>query len=105
MTGIAETTTPTVWLDLPSAPPVPGLRFRAFRDLADYEPMSDVMCAAARADDIPWLPTADRIYATTRTDLARTAAGKRMGVRDSDSHQLSGRQWRRAYEWNHRPEQ
>ena len=28
MTGIAETTTPTVWLDLPDAPPVPGLRFR-----------------------------------------------------------------------------
>ena len=42
MTGIAETTTSTVWLDLPDAPPVPGLRFRAFRDLADYEPMSQV---------------------------------------------------------------
>src|SRR4029077_7516095 len=56
MTGIAETTTPTVRLPLPDAPPVPGLRFRAFRDLADYEPMSQVMCAAARADDIPWMP-------------------------------------------------
>ncbi len=24
MTGIAETSTPTVWLDLPGAPPSPG---------------------------------------------------------------------------------
>jgi mycothiol synthase len=61
MTGIAETTTSTVWLELPDAPPVPGLRFRAFRDLADYEPMSQVLCAGARADDIPWLPTADHL--------------------------------------------
>jgi mycothiol synthase len=61
MTEIAETSTSTIWLDLPDAPPVPGLRFRAFRDLADYEPMSRVMCAATRADDIPWLPTPDHL--------------------------------------------
>jgi mycothiol synthase len=61
MTEIAETGTPTVWLDLPGAPSEPGLRFRAFRDLADYEPMSRVMGEAARADDIPWLPTPDHL--------------------------------------------
>jgi mycothiol synthase len=61
MTRTAETSTPPAWLDLPGAPAVPGLRFRAFRDLADYEPMSAVMCAAARADDIPWQPTADHL--------------------------------------------
>ena len=74
MTGIAETTTSTVWLDLPDAPPVPGLRFRAFRDLADYEPMSAVMCAAARADDIPWLPTADHLRIENEGDDGIIAA-------------------------------
>ena len=61
MTGIAETSTPTVWLDLPGAPGIPGLRFRAFRDLADYEPMAAVMGVAARADGIPWLPSAESL--------------------------------------------
>ena len=61
MTGIAETSTPIVWLDLPGAPGIPGLRFRAFRDLADYEPMAAVMGVAARADGIPWLPSAESL--------------------------------------------
>ena len=90
MTGIAETTTPTVWLDLPDAPPVPGLRFRAFRDLSDYEPMSAVMCAAARADDIPWLPTR-RPSADRERGRRRDLAARRHRLRRDRRRRRRGR--------------
>ena len=94
MTGIAETTTPTVWLDLPDAPPVPGLRFRAFRDLADYEPMSAVMCAAARADDIPGSrpPTTcgSRTRATTGSRRPTTSSSPRSTASRSRSRAATG---------------
>lgn len=58
----STTTDSTRWLDLPDAPPtIPGLRFRLWRDEADYEPFAALLRATHRADDVPWQPTADQL--------------------------------------------
>ncbi|MFL5675855.1 MAG: GNAT family N-acetyltransferase [Chloroflexota bacterium] len=40
------------------APPIPGLRARFFRDVADYDRLADVIGAAMVADGVPYRPTA-----------------------------------------------
>jgi mycothiol synthase len=55
------TTGPTAWLDLAGAPPIPGLRFRLWRDQSDYEPLAALLRATSTADGIPWLPTAEQL--------------------------------------------
>jgi mycothiol synthase len=47
------------WLEAVGAPSVPGLRFRMWRDEADWEPIADVMRATCLADGVPWIATAD----------------------------------------------
>lgn len=54
-------TGPTRWLELDGAPPIPGLRFRAWRDIDDYEPYAALLRATSLADGVPWLPTADQL--------------------------------------------
>jgi mycothiol synthase len=50
---------PTTWLELPEAPPIPGLRFRrSRRDDADYEAMAEVFRASNEADHVPYAPSA-----------------------------------------------
>lgn len=52
----------TTWVDVPEAPPIPGLRFRrSHRDDADYAAGARVACAAALVDEIPWQPTPEHI--------------------------------------------
>jgi mycothiol synthase len=49
---------------LPEAPPVtrlPGVRFRPFRDDADYEPLSSLLKESNLQDEIPWLPTVSNL--------------------------------------------
>jgi mycothiol synthase len=58
---MTTTTGTTRWLELPDAPPIPGLRFRAWRDVTDYREMAGVMRAASREDGTPWLPTAEQL--------------------------------------------
>ena len=49
----------SVWLELPHAPSIDGLRCRHPRgDDADYEAMASLMRVASAADDDPWSPTA-----------------------------------------------
>ena len=51
--------TTTIWLELPGAPSIDGLRFRRPRgDDADYEAQAAVLNAASLADDVPWMVTA-----------------------------------------------
>jgi mycothiol synthase len=50
--------------DLPVVAPVtrlPAVRYRMFRDDADYERLSALFKETSLHDDIPWLPTADNI--------------------------------------------
>ena len=49
------------WLAVPEAPSIPGLRFRMWRDEADWAPMAEVMRATSLADGVPWVPTADQL--------------------------------------------
>jgi mycothiol synthase len=46
---------------LPVGPAIPGLGFRAWRDVSDYDAMAAVMVAASRADGVPWVPTGDQL--------------------------------------------
>lgn len=41
-----------------TAPAIPGLRARFFRDAADYEPMAALISASMTADGVPYQPTA-----------------------------------------------
>jgi mycothiol synthase len=58
---MTPTTETTRWLELPDAPPIPGLRVRAWRDTADFGRMAAVVVAANRADDVPWIPTGEQL--------------------------------------------
>jgi mycothiol synthase len=57
----ATTATTTRWLELPGAPPIPGLQFRAWRDTDDYVPYAALLRETSLADGVPWLPTADQL--------------------------------------------
>ena len=46
---------------LPVGPAIPGLRFRPWQDISDYDAMAAVMVAASRADGVPWVPTGDQL--------------------------------------------
>jgi mycothiol synthase len=55
---------PDLGVGLPPIAPVerlPAVRFRMFRDDSDYERLADLFRAANRHDDVPWLPTSDKI--------------------------------------------
>jgi mycothiol synthase len=60
MTAITGTE-PRSWLDLPGAPPIPGLRARAWAGLGDYEPFAALLRATCLADGVPWQPTAEQL--------------------------------------------
>ncbi len=47
--------------DPATAPTIPGIRARFFRDDADYEPMADLIAAAMTADGVPYQPTATNL--------------------------------------------
>lgn len=48
-------------IDLAGAPPIAGLEARFFRDVADFERLATLMCAANEHDGIPFLPTAHNL--------------------------------------------
>jgi mycothiol synthase len=58
---MTPTTEATRWVDLPDAPTVPDLRFRAWRDVADYASMATIMGASNMADGVPSIPTAQEV--------------------------------------------
>lgn len=50
--------------DLSAVAPVdrlPAVRFRMFRDDTDYQRLAELFRAANRHDDVPWMPTADKL--------------------------------------------
>jgi mycothiol synthase len=47
--------------DLASAPPIPGLHVRPFRDRTDYARLADLESAANEADGLPYFPSAQSI--------------------------------------------
>ena len=49
-------TTMTDELDLPDAPPIPGLRFRRLRDVDDYTALARLITAGSLADDLDFIP-------------------------------------------------
>lgn len=50
------------WLTLEDAPPIPGLRFRrASLSDRDFEILARITAASNRADDIPFLPSAENL--------------------------------------------
>jgi mycothiol synthase len=51
------TVTTTTSIELDGAPPIPGLRLRAFRAPDDYRRLAELVSASNRLDDIPWMPT------------------------------------------------
>jgi len=51
----------TRWVEVAGAPPTPGLRFRAWQDATDYEPLAALLRATSLADGVPWLPTAQQL--------------------------------------------
>lgn len=51
-------------IDLPDAPSIPGLRFRAFDPEADYPALVELIHAANQLDKLDWLPTLENL----RTD-------------------------------------
>lgn len=51
------------WLDLAGAPPILGLRARAFGDDTDWDRLSGLMIAANAFDAVPWLPTPQTVKA------------------------------------------
>ncbi len=56
------TMTDDTWLHIADAPAIDGLRFRRPRgDEADYAAMAEMIVAANRHDDIPWIPTAKNL--------------------------------------------
>lgn len=63
MTAPSEPTTgTTTWIEVPEAPPIPGLRFRRRREGdADPAAAARLLCAAAETDRIPWRPTTAEI--------------------------------------------
>jgi len=53
-------------LDLPEAPPIPGLSFRGFQSEADFSKMTDVIQASREVDHLDWVDDAQslaRFYA------------------------------------------
>ena len=57
--------------DPATAPAIPGLSVRAFRDRTDYAHLADLEGTANLADGIPYLPTAARSRSRWRTRTAR----------------------------------
>jgi mycothiol synthase len=53
-----------IHVDLPDAPPIPGLRFRLFDPARDYEPLVDLIREANTADVVEFIPTVENL----RTD-------------------------------------
>jgi mycothiol synthase len=51
----------TRWLELPGAPPIPGLHARAFTDETDWERLSELIIATNLFDGVPWVPTAQNL--------------------------------------------
>jgi mycothiol synthase len=51
-----------------SAPAIPGLQVRFFRDPDDYQPMADVIAAAMIADGVPYAPTATNLQIDMETN-------------------------------------
>ncbi len=64
MTARTDLDTPThveAAPEMPSAPRLPRVRFRPFRDDSDYERLSGLLKAGNRHDEIPWLPTVSNL--------------------------------------------
>jgi mycothiol synthase len=47
------------WIQLPAAPPIPGLRFRMFDPSRDYEAIVELLREANVADGVDYLPTVE----------------------------------------------
>lgn len=66
-------------------PGLPGVTFRPFRPVSDYDALSDLQRAANRHDEIPWLPTAGNLRAEmedrSTTDPARDVLVAELGDR------------------------
>ena len=52
-----KTMTTTTSIELDGAPAIPGLRLRAFGAPDDYRRLAELVSAANKLDEIPWLPT------------------------------------------------
>ena len=92
--------------DPATAPAIPGLSVRAFRDRTDYVHLAGLEGAANLADGIPYLPTAARSRSTWRTRTWRAstddivlvevdgrpvaAAGVRRAVRETRQYEVWG---------------
>ncbi|MEO8438026.1 MAG: GNAT family N-acetyltransferase, partial [Chloroflexota bacterium] len=116
-TDTTETTQPTGHSRLPdsgTAPAIPGLVVRPFRDRTDYERLAELQIAANEHDRIPYLPTASMLEVEMENaDGARSvddvvfvevdgrvvgAAGIERVVRDLPQYQIWGSidpAWRR----------
>ena len=66
----AATSRPEGSPEHPAAPRLPGVRFRPFRDDADYERLAELIVRTHRHDGIPWLPTGDNL----RTEMDGSTA-------------------------------
>lgn len=55
---------------LPTAPRLPGVRFRPFGDAADYERLANLIARSNAHDEIPWMPTAAQL----RTEMETSGA-------------------------------
>jgi mycothiol synthase len=60
-TDLDTPTHPEAAPEMPSAPRLPGVRFRPFRDDSDYGRLSGLLKATNRHDEIPWLPTVSNL--------------------------------------------
>jgi hypothetical protein len=56
-------------IDVPGAPPIPGLTFRRFRGEADYPVMVSILDACNVADDYEYINTVETRGSTFRLDL------------------------------------
>ena len=111
MTSIETTSTNAVASrirlpDLATAPAIPGLRVRPFRDRTDYAHLADLEGAANLADGIPYLPTAGTLEvemensdgATSIDDIVLVevdgrpvaAAGVKRAVRETRQYEVWG---------------
>jgi mycothiol synthase len=55
-------------LDVPDAPPIPGLSFRLFRHAADYEAIATLIRDASVADGNDYVPTAENVQIEAEND-------------------------------------
>src|SRR3954453_22463786 len=70
---------------LPGRRAIPGLRFRAWRDVSDYDAMAAIMVAASGADGVPWVPTGYQLR-IDKQDSPTIDPGRDIVLAEVDGH-------------------